>query len=295
MSRQYDVLCARLQRRGVGKRDSNGDFQVEHPHLLYCADEKGFNDENLAGQSAVVTAGNANATAQHSKTLRHISVLTFASAAGEVAPPAVVVSGTMWHPDWQKIWPEAVVTASPRGSFTGEIFVKLAAETFIYHIRIVKKMKGWVVLLIDSGGGNLGMHLTMEFALLMSKNQVDVFALAEYHTKALMPLDRDPHREMQLDWGRARQEFSAQHGHTVNSQYQALALIREVWSRGSRSRFVQQGWKATGLCPWNPHEVVADQPGLFRAPLTVHASAEFRDASSKEHLRLPSTMIERRK
>lgn len=103
--------------------------------------------------------------------------------------------------------------------------MELTATTFIRYIREEKKLEGWVVLIIDSGGGQHGLHLTMEFTLLMYRNQVEVVALAEYFTKAMMPLDRDPHREMELAWSTLRTDFAAKTGQVVSTQFQASVII----------------------------------------------------------------------
>ena len=91
---------------------------------------------------------------------------------------------------------------------TGPLWVEFTASKFVKHIRQVKKIEGWVLLIIDSGGGGQGLHLSMEFTLLMYRNQIEVVALAEYFTKALMPLDRDPHRGMKLGWSKVVACFS---------------------------------------------------------------------------------------
>ena len=74
----------------------------------------------------------------------------------------------------------------------GPLWVELSASTFIRHIREVKKLEGWLLLIIDSGGGQHGLHLTMEFTLLMYRNQVEVVALAEYFTKVVMDKNEKP-------------------------------------------------------------------------------------------------------
>ena len=84
--------------------------------------------------------------------------------------------------------------------------------------------------MMDSGGGREGMHLSLEFALLMSRSDIHVFALREYFTKALMPLDREPHKQMQVGWSHLKSRFAAEHGHSVSNQFQALALTSEAHS-----------------------------------------------------------------
>ena len=56
------------------------------------------------------------------------------------------------------------------------------------------------MLLIDSGGGREGVRVALEAAVLFARNESDVHALPQYFTKAMMPLDRDRHREMSAAW-----------------------------------------------------------------------------------------------
>ena len=78
----------------------------------------------------------------------------------------------------------AATATATTASIAGRLWVELTASTFIRYVREVKKLEGWVLLIVDSGGGQHGLHLTMEFTLLMYRNQVEVVALAEYFTKA---------------------------------------------------------------------------------------------------------------
>lgn len=140
---EYDRLQAILRRRNIAHFDvEEGRLVIDHPELLWACDEKGFNDERMSGQAVLHTSAVSNVSAQHSKSLRHVSVLSFVSAAGGRSTPAVVVAGKQWHRDWEKIWPGAVIAASPRGSFTGPLFVQLMAESFVHYVRVELGIKG---------------------------------------------------------------------------------------------------------------------------------------------------------
>jgi len=148
---------------------------------------------------------------------------------------------------------------------------------------------------MDTGGGKDGMHLSLEFALLMARNEIEVYILRQYFTKAMMPLDRDCHREMQLSWTKLRMGFAAQTGFAVSTQFQALALVRQAWIHGTAKETVEKSWKHCGIYPWNPAEVVINQANsLFRARLREADDFAFQDATSKELLRVPNTMLERK-
>ena len=142
--REFQVLAGRVQRRGLAETDSYGNLVIKDAARFWCADEKGFNDESMQGQRVLATAENKNVHVRHGRHLKHISVLTFISASGERAPPAVVMSGSLWHPDWQALWPESKCAATPKGSFNSELFVQMTAETFVHHVRVVRRLEGRV-------------------------------------------------------------------------------------------------------------------------------------------------------
>ena len=139
------------------------------------------------------------------------------------------------------------------------------------------------------------MHLSLEFALLMSRSDIHVFALREYFTKALMPLDREPHKQMQVGWSHLKSRFAAEHGHSVSNQFQALALIREAWAAGTQAKHILTGWRQTGIVPWCPNELLVEQAqSLFRSQHQAVKDHKFMDRASKDVLRLPNTMMERK-
>ena len=47
-----------------------------------------------------------------------------------------------WHPGYKKIWPEAFTTANMKGAMKGALWVNVVAETFIHHVRVVRKLEG---------------------------------------------------------------------------------------------------------------------------------------------------------
>ena len=141
----FDFLEANLVKRGVAEHPIGGSMQITKPSHFWFLDEKGLNDESMKSFTAVTTRGNQNPTTQHGHTLSHISVLNIISASGEVARPAVVVARKQYHPEWEALWPEAVLDNSEKGSFTAVSFVQLLADTFIDHVRSSHPRDGWAV------------------------------------------------------------------------------------------------------------------------------------------------------
>ena len=190
-------------KRDIATLDKDGELHIHAPERLWCCDEKGFNDDSMAAAAALTPAG-VKATVPNRRRCDISQCFLVSVLLDWPALPAVMLCGKQWHPEWCTLWPESVTDFSERASFTAESFVKLLADPFIKHIRVTLALQGWVLLMLDSGGGREGMHLTMEFCLLMFHNEVEVFNLPEYHTRALMPLDREPHRRMELEWSHQR-------------------------------------------------------------------------------------------
>ena len=167
-------------------------------------------------------------------------VLPFICLDGSVAPPMVVLSGTAIMQAWRKVWADAFVTSSPKGSVTTESF----AEFFLIWCRHVREAvpacDREIVLLLDSGGGGM-IHMSSEIALLSEKYGVRPFWLLPYLTKAVMPLDQKPNREYERRWSQIRTR-SADMGPLA-----ALDAAHECWDAGYNRDNVISGWRDAGI------------------------------------------------
>ena len=277
VERDLESLRQMLLRHGI--MDPTGNIVV--PNALWACDEKGFNDDKLAGSMGLTTKGGGRPSSAIGKALRHISVLTTVSASGLACPAAVTLAGSMYHEKWASLWPEAHLEATPKGSFTSRTFVVLLAETFCKHLRAVAtdvvSPEQTIVLLLDSGGGREGMHKSLEFALVCRQYRIDPFVLAAYTTRAMMPLDREPHRQMEIRWGQLRHLFAVSHQKTIANAWQALPLCKAAWEHGTSERFILAGWRDCGISPWDPSRLLKDQAAsLFRnVPKEESSAAAF--------------------
>ena len=135
-------LAARLRWAGIAELDSHGDVVITHPERFWQCDEKGFNDESLSGGRALKSHCNSQAVAQVARALRHVSVLTFVSAAGQCCPASVVMAGKSFHSDWNRLWPDARIACAPRGSFVAATFVEMMVSCFCKHVREALGLEG---------------------------------------------------------------------------------------------------------------------------------------------------------
>jgi len=271
--------------------------EITKPHLLWCLDEKGLNDERLSAARLLYTRAAKMSCAATARQLRHLSVLSCVSASGLAAPAGVVLSGHRYHPKWSELWPEAVIHCTPKGSFTARNFVEVLGETLIPFLRdqAGRGEDEDVVLILDTGGGVGGMHLSLEFGVLMATHRIFTKVLRPYHTRGLMPLDRAPHRAMECTWGRLRRLHHAQNGVPVLNHWVALPLACAAWKDGTRPEVLKAGWRETGLCPWNPSLLLDTQaPELFKHLRPQDVVTKFTQQQSASILQLPDTHQQRR-
>jgi hypothetical protein len=281
----------RFRRHLVDRQIMDADTnEILRPECLWCCDEKGYNDERLAGVRAVRSASSGHAASSISRMQKHVSVLSFVAADGASAPPAVVLAGQSFHPRWTELWPNAAFDFSPKGSFSNTTFVQAVAECLVPVVRGSGSeidANQYIALALDSGGGTSGMHLSLPFALLCHKHRIEPLVLDAYTTKAFMALDREPHRQAEIRWGLGRQRFAATHGHAVHNLWQALPLIHAAYTSSVQPHIIKAGWRDTGLCPWAPEKLLVQQAGtLFRCS-RVDSQPAFLDAASSKILALP--------
>ena len=122
------------------------------------------------------------------------------------------------------------------------------------------------MLSCDSGGGLYGLHLSMEVALICWRNEIDLVPLPSYMTRALMTLDRAPHREMEATWSHERHSYSARHGDVARTSFQFLPLLRTSWEAGVRESVISASFDECGLHPWAPEKLLCGEQAaeLFR-------------------------------
>ena len=127
-------LLYRLRRHHLAELDRWGQCEVTQPSHFFQCDEKGVNDEGCSGLRLLGTAG-CSARSRTGLAFRHASLLTFANACGQVAPPCVMLAGKAYHPDFEKLWPAPCIRVQPKGSFTAASFAEAIGAVFVPFIR----------------------------------------------------------------------------------------------------------------------------------------------------------------
>ena len=126
---------------------------------------------------------------------------------GSFYKPGVCVVGKKWHPDWQAIWPAAVVEATPNGSSHPETFAVHLKECLLDVFDNDGRGDASKVLIMDTGGGS-GLHVSPEITLLCMQHNIRPWVLPSYTAKALMALDQTPHGQCESEWATQRRRWA---------------------------------------------------------------------------------------
>ena len=157
----------------------------------------------------------------------------------------MVVQGTTFSEAWAKIWPEAAVRATARGSMTAELFVEftLRWERYVRQDLKVSRDKE-LILLLDSGGGSL-LHLSPDFTLACFSKKIRPLFFPPYSTSALCPADQAPNAQAELLWDKKRRDSNLSH-------LAALDVVHEVFDHAYCSKYIRSGFKTCGLITGQP-------------------------------------------
>ncbi|CAE7565729.1 unnamed protein product, partial [Symbiodinium sp. CCMP2592] len=257
----FDTLERVLDETNLRK---DGVLTSQSSKCIWVTDEKGMESLDhgkVKGQKVLAPRCVGSATCSVTEgSFGHISVLPFLSLGGHCSPPSVVVSGTVYSKQWETVWPEAAIRATPKGAMTGELFVQYTIR-WANWVRAELEVEETqpLVLLLDTGGGSL-IHLTPGFTIACEAKNIRPVFFPPYATAAVCPADQDPNAQAELRWDALRK---TQQG---ISQLQALDLAHEVWDFAyGNSTHVRNGFKRCGL--------VAEQP-IDRSKVFVDRGAQ---------------------
>ena len=232
------------------------------PEALVFTDEKGSTDDKLGLNNLL---GTSNTQVIHNRQMNHISVLNSHDATGTPLKPYIVVQAGSWNENLRTLWPDcAGMENSERGSFSSASFLRAMMSVLKGRTDKTKP----TVVVMDTGGGKIGLHLSLELALWCEEHNVHPFILPPYSGKHLMTLDQEPHRMMESAWCDLRVQYMRHYGRPVCSIWNALPLIEQSWKAGMQKSVLQVSLKMCGILPWSPTKVLGNHE-KWLAPMDV--------------------------
>lgn len=217
-----------------------------HPERLYNMDEKGCR-LTLHHQQRVLAAKGAKRV--HFVAQEHAENVTIAmcvNAAGMAIPPMIIFKGKRHKPEYDDNLPAGgIVKMAPKGSMTTEIFID-----FIKHFSKYKP-SGKCLLIFDGASS----HLDIRIVDAADENNVVLYCLPSNTTHELQPLDKSVNKSYEHYWDEEVLLYSYQHPDKRITKSRFNKIFSRVWLKCMTQENIVNGFKATGLYPYNPSAI----------------------------------------
>jgi hypothetical protein len=180
----------------------------------------------------------------------NVTVLVNCNAAGDMAPPMVVYRYSRLPHNIAKSVPDSwAIGKSPTGWMRHNTFYEYFANTFIPWL-VEKEIRRPVLMFLDSHAS----HDTYHLSQLCMENGVELLPLLPHATHLMQPCDLTVFHSTKTLWReevriwREKNEF----GKVALENFSPI--LKDVLPKIERETMIN-GFKASGLCPYNPDAV----------------------------------------
>lgn len=244
--------------------DSNRDYILNEPTRQYNGDETGFQLDpkttKILGPvgETVYTESGANR--------EQVTVLITTRGDGHVCTSAIVYpyKRAIPKPIIDKIPASFCAARSDSGWMTSEVFFEFMGNTFIPELaEYRRKQKGladhetlmldehdWVVYWVDGYKS----HLTIHTSKLCEINKIVLYCFKAHASHVCQPNDVGPFKPLKQEWRRAVSQWRMDHPYEVLTRVSFAAVLGGALQQLNPDA-VKSGYRATGLCPFNPEAV----------------------------------------
>lgn len=228
------------------------------PSLVFNYDETNVQDDPGA-KKVIVPRGTKRVerVQQHSKA--SISIMVCGNAAGDLLPPMVVYKAGNLYEGWTKGGPPGTVYSNtPSGWFDMDQFEKWFFQILLPKIKDIENPGKKLVI-----GDNLASHFSPTVIEACEENNIYMTALPPNSTHLMQPLDVAVFAPFKKKWRQILDKWRSEtkSSSSIPKEY-FPTLLNRLWLAVSEnvSNNLQSGFRATGLCPFNPQEVLKRIP-----------------------------------
>ncbi|XP_063230368.1 jerky protein homolog-like [Bacillus rossius redtenbacheri] len=193
----------------------------------------------------------------HSKV--SVSVMFSGTASGIVLPPMIVYKSEHLYDTWMENGPKgSIYGCSKSGWFDGHLFQKWFCNIALPYFRSCDKGDGNSPKVLI--GDNLTSHLSMPVIEECRKHNIKFVLLPPNSTHICQPLDVDFFRPLKIKWRQTLAEFKAKYKGTIPKNLFPRYLNATLEKLENASQNLCSGFRATGLYPFNPQQVLNKRP-----------------------------------
>ena len=222
-----------------------------NPALVFNYDETNIQDDP-GSKKVIVSRGT-----RHSKAA--VSVMVCGSANGILLPPMVVYKAGYLYENWTYGGPNGTIYAhSPSGWFDMTLFEKCFFDILLPYLSSLDDPGQKIVI-----GDNLASHFSPAVIKACEENNIYLTPLPPNSTHLMQPLDVSVFAPMKKKWREILDTWrkeSRSSGSIPKQQFPTL--LARLWTGISLTvaQNLISGFRATGLCPFKPTEVLNKIP-----------------------------------
>ncbi|XP_030752340.1 uncharacterized protein LOC115879587 [Sitophilus oryzae] len=230
--------------------DQKGYYDIlKDPSRIFNGDETCFylspkNKRVLA----VRGSKNVYEIKHHSKV--NLTVMFTFAASGDITPPMVIYPYKRLPSSVVKSVPaEWGIGCSNSGWMKNEIFFEHIGNVYYKHL-VAKNIKFPIILFVDGHTT----HMTLQTSELCSKLKIILVALYPNATRIMQPADVAAFKSLKIGWNKAVLNFRRENPNSVVTK-ENFALVLNSAISSLKSVSIINGFKTTGLYPWNPSAI----------------------------------------
>ncbi|EED12346.1 pogo transposable element, putative [Talaromyces stipitatus ATCC 10500] len=217
-----------------------------------CASAKVITGSDRYGRPYLLQPGNRE----------WVTAIEAVNSTGWALPSYVIFKATTYY---QQGWFETLpqdwrLDISKNGWTTDEIGIRWLQKHFIPHT--TSRTKGRYRMLILDGHGS---HLTPQFDQICTENNIIPVCMPPHSSHLLQPLDVSCFAVLKRQYGRLVEQ-RVRLGFNHIDKYDFLTAFPEPRAMAYKAENVQNGFKATGLVPYNPDHVYEKLTVQLRTP-----------------------------
>lgn len=274
------------------------EYHVQ-PKDIYNMDEKGFM-LGVTGRSKRVFSKQMYDHGGYKKVIQDgnrewITVLAAVCADGSALPPSVIYQSASnaiydrWVQDIQAEEDSVFVTSTSSGWTNNEVGLAWLIQVFDRCTK-AKSLNRPRMLLLDGHGS----HVTLDFIEYCTQNRIHLLVLPPHSTHTLQPLDVVMFKPLASAYSKELQEhLQRTRGLTPMKKGDFWPIFRRAWASSFIEKHIFKSFKATGVVPLDPEEVLkkfrTSTPTPPRGPLSV-----LRDVNRRTISHLVDTAVDPR-
>ena len=181
-----------------------------------------------------------------------VSILETVSAAGRKLRCMVIFKGQSLQTTWflSRLVPDWLYTTSKNGWTSHKIGSEWLRSIFIPETQ--PNGNRWRILILDGHGS----HVDIEFMLLCRQHRIWTLYLPPHASHVLQPLDLAPFSVLKSGYRAEIRALSALNDAAPVKKERFISSYYHAREIGLSERVIRAGWRATGICPYNPSVVI---------------------------------------